>query len=153
MHESSFYDINAELDRKEIIKPEKVFAMGLGRQAVPPSIGRFVVRQHYQNFADETKSTTEELPIVLCQQGKNATLFEKITDKEALYCLEDFTSYQLKGGKQDVEMYSLTVSFEVCLGQATCQPDAQSRVNQQTFRFPMQASYFNPTLSDDFIMS
>lgn len=77
-------------------------------------------------------------------------MFEDLPNAEALYCLQDFKAYKLKGRTSSKnENYSLTVTFEVCTGDAKCQSDALTQVNRQSFHFPMQSSYFNPTLNTD----
>lgn len=65
-HEESFYKINSDLDPEEILRPGKIFAMGLGQDPISPTIGRFVVTQTFKNQSDPAKSSSEELPVSLC---------------------------------------------------------------------------------------
>ena len=49
IYEKSFYERHEELDPDEKLSPGIIFALGLGTQAVDKTIGKFVVKQFYNN--------------------------------------------------------------------------------------------------------
>ena len=64
--EESFYEMHKSLDPKEVHKPNKVYAFGLGNTLVSPQIGKFVVRQNFRDKKNEQLNRYEELPIAPC---------------------------------------------------------------------------------------
>ena len=87
----------------------------------------------------------EQLEIDLCKNTEFGNLFDRVSDKDSLYCLKDYSSYKVKGDKEDLFMHSLKVSFEICAS-STCDRDlALKYLQMNSFRFPYQNSYFNPS--------
>ena len=125
MHERSFWKINGNFDEKEFWYPKQLFALRIGQAPVDPSIGRFVVKQEYVNRSDPTLSSSKELPLNLCSQIASGDPFKDADHYESLYCLEDFSSYTVRGTKPENEIYSISIAFEICrpgLG-VTCAQD------------------------------
>ena len=104
MYEDSFYTVHTELNSDEHIKPDLVFAMGLGNKSVE-EYGRFVVKQVYQQRSNNDASKYKELKVVLCNDTKYASNFVNVENNEALYCLEDYGNYIVKGDKSDDAMF------------------------------------------------
>jgi len=137
--------MHQDLDKNEILTPGCLFFFGLGQTPVSRSIGRFVVKQFYTNRNDKSLNSVKELPVVLCSQTPYASMLDRIENSHALYCLEDYTQYQVKGDIYDDEMYSVQASFEFCTTTASCYKNAIDYAKKKTFRFPLQQSLFDPT--------
>ena len=78
MHEDGFYALNSFLDREELVRPELIFAFGIGDRPLSPSVGKFIARQVIQDRIEEAQSGTTVLPIDLCNNTRFAQYFEKI---------------------------------------------------------------------------
>ena len=120
--------------------------MGIGDEPVDPSIGRFIVTQHYSNTADPTKNTIEEIEIQSCSKTESASTFEQLKYKDSLYCLTDYSQYQIKGILTEAEIYNLKISFIVCdkTTNIKCDPDPNEYLQRLTFHFPLMQSSFDP---------
>ena len=81
----------------------------------------------------------------MCSKTQYASVVEPIQNSRALYCLEDYSSYQVKGDIYDDEMYSVQAYFEFCTATATCYRNAIEYAKKYTFRFPQLQSFFDPT--------
>ena len=76
-------------------------------------------------------------------------LFADTKNAEALYCLKSSDSYKIKGSGSDDELYSLTISFEMCNGEY-CNNDIEYYLRKRTFHFPIQKTYVDPeSLKDE----
>ena len=131
----------------ENIKPDLVFALGLGDKPVD-EYGRFVVKQVYKNRVDQ-RSIERELKVVLCDETEYFESFEHVENKEVLYCLEDYSSYAVKGDKTDVSMYNLKITFEICNTSSRCRLNALQHLSKHSFRFPHVSQFFFPAADGD----
>lgn len=74
-----------------------------------------------------------------------ASLFDNVANKEALYCLKDYSSVKVKNDKEDASMHTLQISFEVCKTSTACTNLAIRYLEQYSFWFPYQNSFFFPS--------
>ena len=127
--------------------------MSLGSTLVDESIGRFVVTQKFTDSSATSLNTEEVIPLVPCSQTQYASLFTHLKGYEALYCLNQYDSYKVKGNVQDSQMHSLLIHFQVCkqvaFGELVCDSQLESYLKKRTFRLAMQSTTFDPNYQGD----